>query len=1061
MAIHSKDTISTKKAYAHGAIVRMKLENFVTYDSLEFSPGPNLNVIIGPNGTGKSTIVCAICLGMTGKPTVLGRAATFSDYVKYGKTKATIEIELNNTDGPNFIVKRNIFKDNKSEWFLNEKVARLKDVEDLVNSLNIQVSNLCQFLPQEKVTEFAKMNQQELLENTEKAVGGLELYNKHIELKDRSRISKDLERELNMVNEHLESKKATNQRLEAQVKNYEEKKKNEDTILWLRRKRACIEYRDKKAEFDAFKANKDAKALELAELNKKFEPLNQRESELDKKITKIKQSLPGKSSQIHEITQNAKKTLQKLDELSQKINEYKTDYTSKETEFRNHKSKLKTLQDNIEALKEQYQSSKEDLDEIKKSEEEIKSKEKNCYKEQNDLQAKEYEIKSRGENLRSELESNLKKIQDMNNIKEEKMRKLRDAGDKCRNTFMALQWIEKNRNKFKGKVYEPMFFLINVKKKEAAKYVEQSIPFTDLVNMFLFEFSEDLSLFMKEVRNGMNLAVNAAVIPDPNKYKLSDYKPPVSINELKDYGFSAYVRDVVEAPEDILLYLCAMLNIHKIPIGDENTQKNISHVMDRISNYGFGRIYTNTQVYQLTKSRYNGKITTSSSQINNGWWLTSSIDQSKLKELEQKNTEIREKLKQVDSQLAEILGQKKKVEKEIDVLRAERNQLNERKLYIQKIESQLKQKQTLLKTLESQNINLVAEAKTRLEKIDQICKQRIKVFNEYNDLAKRLVLHYREKMFALYEDARYRALKMKIENELRAYTQQRQELEPQVQQYEENLQIKREAAKVALDQASRLNGCRLERGLPPEFTQKFATLPQELSLIETEIHQMEAVAQMTHDLDEKVVKDYKAREIEIAQLEKDKEKKSDKLLKHQNDYESIKNDWLDQVETMIKELNEKYSLLFRQLKCSGEISLGRPDNPEEFSKYGVTIKVSFRNNEKLQELTAWQQSGGEKSVSTMLYMIALQEMTKCPFRVVDEINQGMDPVNERKVFDLIVQNSSAKEYAQYFLLTPKLLPDLKFDHKVNVICVFNGPNNLPHTNYNLNKFIQIKKRLDG
>jgi hypothetical protein len=44
-----------------------------------------------------------------------------------------------------------------------------------------------------------------------------------------------------------------------------------------------------------------------------------------------------------------------------------------------------------------------------------------------------------------------------------------------------------------------------------------------------------------------------------------------------------------------------------------------------------------------------------------------------------------------------------------------------------------------------------------------------------------------------------------------------------------------------------------------------------------------------------------------------------------------------------------------------------------------------------------RQSGGERSVSTMLYLIALQEFTKCPFRVVDEINQGMDAVNERKV----------------------------------------------------------------
>ena len=65
-----------------------------TYDSLEFRPGPNLNVIIGPNGTGKSTIVCAICLGMTGKPAVLGRASNICDFVKYGKNNATIEIEL-------------------------------------------------------------------------------------------------------------------------------------------------------------------------------------------------------------------------------------------------------------------------------------------------------------------------------------------------------------------------------------------------------------------------------------------------------------------------------------------------------------------------------------------------------------------------------------------------------------------------------------------------------------------------------------------------------------------------------------------------------------------------------------------------------------------------------------------------------------------------------------------------------------------------------------------------------------------------------------------------------
>ena len=72
----------------------------------------------------------------------------------------------------------------------------------------------------------------------------------------------------------------------------------------------------------------------------------------------------------------------------------------------------------------------------------------------------------------------------------------------------------------------------------------------------------------------------------------------------------------------------------------------------------------------------------------------------------------------------------------------------------------------------------------------------------------------------------------------------------------------------------------------------------------------------------------------------------------------------------------------------------------------------------------------------------------------------MDPVNERKVFDIIVQNSCSKLQAQYFLLTPKLLPDLAFDDKTNVICVFNGPQNLPHSKYDLKKFLQIRKALN-
>ena len=64
---------------------------------------------------------------------------------------------------------------------------------------------------------------------------------------------------------------------------------------------------------------------------------------------------------------------------------------------------------------------------------------------------------------------------------------------------------------------------------------------------------------------------------------------------------------------------------------------------------------------------------------------------------------------------------------------------------------------------------------------------------------------------------------------------------------------------------------------------------------------------------------------------------------------------------------------------------------DDYKEYGIRIKVKYRDNEQLRELTAHHQSGGERSVATILYMMALQELTSCPFRCVDEINQVSGP----------------------------------------------------------------------
>jgi hypothetical protein len=139
----------------------------------------------------------------------------------------------------------------------------------------------------------------------------------------------------------------------------------------------------------------------------------------------------------------------------------------------------------------------------------------------------------------------------------------------------AIEWLDRNRATLKGKAYEPMFLLINIKDQNYAKYVESLIPYRELTSMFLFENSEDLALFYKQSFKN----VNSGLVP--NK-AMSAYRPRLDINDLKAHGFTTYIREQIDAPEAVLLYLCAFHQIHSIPIGSAATHKNIANILNQM-----------------------------------------------------------------------------------------------------------------------------------------------------------------------------------------------------------------------------------------------------------------------------------------------------------------------------------------------------------------------------------------------------------------------------------------------------------------------------------------------
>ncbi|CAH1968963.1 unnamed protein product [Acanthoscelides obtectus] len=226
-----------------GSIRKVEVKDFVTYSHVEMYPGPHLNMLIGPNGTGKSTIVAAIILGLGGNPKSVGRGHKISEYVKRGCSSATINIYLQSDEENRFhkIAREFDFRE-KSSWKLDNRTVRLEDILNFIKKYNIQVDNLCQFLPQDKVQDFAKLNKQELLKETQKALCRFDLLEKQEQLISNRSQHTELHNSIDKHTKKLREAEQANSLLEGRVQSFNKKKEFDFMIENIDRKIAWRQY---------------------------------------------------------------------------------------------------------------------------------------------------------------------------------------------------------------------------------------------------------------------------------------------------------------------------------------------------------------------------------------------------------------------------------------------------------------------------------------------------------------------------------------------------------------------------------------------------------------------------------------------------------------------------------------------------------------------------------------------------------------------------------------------------------------------------------------------------
>jgi len=124
--------------------------------------------------------------------------------------------------------------------------------------------------------------------------------------------------------------------------------------------------------------------------------------------------------------------------------------------------------------------------------------------------------------------------------------------------------------------------------------------------------------------------------------------------------------------------------------------------------------------------------------------------------------------------------------------------------------------------------------------------------------------------------------------------------------------------------------------------------------------------------------------------------------------------WREVIETFLNELTMRYNNLLVEVGGNGAVRL---ISAQDIEKAGIDLLVGFKGSSPMP-LDSFTQSGGERSVALMAFLLALQQYVTCPFRGIDEFDVHMDPKNRELISRLIVSSFSGSRGEQYLAITP-------------------------------------------
>jgi chromosome segregation protein len=199
----------------------------------------------------------------------------------------------------------------------------------------------------------------------------------------------------------------------------------------------------------------------------------------------------------------------------------------------------------------------------------------------------------------------------------------------------------------------------------------------------------------------------------------------------------------------------------------------------------------------------------------------------------------------------------------------------------------------------------------------------------------------------------------------------------------------------------------------PITQEQLETAESSLKLLRLELNRLGAVNQLSLDHYSEQASRYKELSIRMNELEKEKQA----ILAFMDEIERKKRAvFMDAFE----KIAGSFRRYFKKLTGGGEGILIL-ENPEDPFAGGMDMQVQFRNKASILVSGA---SSGERSVSAVAFIFALQDFMPAAFYLFDEIDAHLDPFHVSRLGDLFAEESMKSQFV-VITLKPEMVSRAK------------------------------------